>query len=113
MNLIGERKDPVKPQHKQSEYKSQQIPNMVQEFTGPYWMPDGNGGFAPCPMVLIEEELYRLLRITELSKAKNYHNVVVNLMRCHDLPCIHIGRQPAFPLYSIIDWIVTKSQKRG
>ena len=79
MNLIGERKDPVKPQHKQSEYKSQLGPKTVQDLNGPYWMPDGNSGFAPCPMVLIEEELVRFLRIPELSKARDYHNVDLSL----------------------------------
>lgn len=61
-------------------------------------MPNGK----PCPALLTEQELIEFLRIPEVSKAKEYRHVVANLKRVHDLPCIHIGRQPLYPLESVL-----------
>ena len=57
-------------------------------------LPDGNGTFKLCPNLLTENELIRFLRIPEISKAQNYHNVITHLKRYRNLPCIHICRQP-------------------
>ncbi len=72
-------------------------------------LPDGNGGWMPCPALLTEEELIQYLRIPEVSKAKDYGNVIAHLKRMHDLPCIHICRQPLYPLEAINNWIKNKS----
>jgi len=64
-----------------------------------------------CPLLLTEGELISLLRIPEVTKAKDYHNVVQNLMRMHDLPCIHIGKQPLFPIDAVRRWIIEKAKK--
>jgi len=71
----------------------------------PAVLPDGNGGFIPCPELLTEEELIRFLRISEVSQAKDHHNVVENLKRMHDLPRIHICGKPLYPLDAIRQWI--------
>ena len=68
-------------------------------------LPDGNGGFTPCPEIMTEDELIRLLRIPEISKARNYHNVIEHLKRFHDLPCIHICRQPLYLLGAVRQWV--------
>ena len=39
-------------------------------------MPDGNGGWQPCPPLLTEDDLIRFLRIPEISKAKDFGNVI-------------------------------------
>jgi hypothetical protein len=39
---------------------------------------------------MTEDELIAYLRIPEVSKSKDYHNVVENLKRMHQLPRIHI-----------------------
>lgn len=57
------------------------------------------------PDLLTEEELIVYLRIPEVSKAGDYHNVIANLKRMKDLPCIHISRQPLYPLEAIKAWI--------
>jgi hypothetical protein len=44
----------------------------------------------PCPELLTEEELIVFLRIPKISKSQDYHNVIENLKRMHDLPRIHI-----------------------
>ena len=53
-------------------------------------LPGPDGRWRPCPELLTEAELIEFLRIPEISKAKNYHNVIYNLKRFHDLPRIHI-----------------------
>ena len=68
-------------------------------------LPDGNGGFTPCPELLTEEELIRFLRIPEVSQAEDYHNVVENLKRMHGLPRIHLCGQPLYPLDAIRQWL--------
>ena len=74
-------------------------------------LPDGNGGFTPCPELLTEEELIRLLRIPEISKSGNYGNVIAHLKRVHNLPCIHICRQPLYPLKAISEWVESRAKK--
>ena len=71
-------------------------------------LPDGNGGFAPCPTLLTEDELIRFLRIPEISKAQDYRNVIAHLKRMHNLPCIHICSQPLYFLEDIYDWLRAK-----
>ena len=74
-------------------------------------LPDGNGQFIPCPELLTEEELIRFLRIPEISKAQDHHNVIAHLKRIHDLPCIHICRQPLYPIEAISQWIRDRLEK--
>ena len=68
-------------------------------------LPDGNGGFTPCPELLTEEELVRYLRIPEVSSAKDYRNVIENLKRMHDLPRLHVCGKPLYPLEALKQWI--------
>ena len=72
-------------------------------------LPDGNGGFMPCPELLTEEELVRYLRIPEVSGAKDYHNVIENLKRMHDLPRIHVCGKPLYPREALRQWIQEKT----
>ena len=78
-------------------------------------LPDGNGGSAPCPDLMTEPELIRYLRIPEISNANDYGNVIENLKRMQNLPCIHICKQPLYPLNSVRKWLddkLLKEQKR-
>jgi len=68
-------------------------------------LPDGNGGFIPCPELLTEEELILFLRIPEISNATDYSNVVENLKRMHDLPRIHICGKLLYPREAVKEWI--------
>jgi hypothetical protein len=68
-------------------------------------LPDGNGGFTPCPSLLTEAELIRFLRIPEVSKSKDFRNVIGHLKRYHRLPRIHICHQPLYPLQAVVQWI--------
>ncbi len=72
-------------------------------------LPDGNGGFTPCPELLTEDELINFLRIPEVSKADDYGNVIANLKRMHDLPRIHLCGKTLYPTREIMKWITEKS----
>jgi hypothetical protein len=68
--------------------------------------PSNNNLF---PDLLTEEELIEFLRIPQISTAKDHHNVIENLKRMHDLPCIHICRKPLYPTEAIRKWIEEKT----
>ena len=74
-------------------------------------LPGSNGQYQICPELLTEVELIEYLRIPEVSKAKDYHNVIDNLKRFHDLPRIHICGQPLYPREAIQEWIRDKTNK--
>jgi len=57
------------------------------------------------PDLMTEAELIEYLRIPELSKSENFHNVIANLKRMRDLPRIHICSKALFPLKAIRDWV--------
>lgn len=63
------------------------------------------------PLLLTEGELIGLLRIPEISSGQDYHNVVENLKRMHNLPCIHICKTPLYPYEAVRQWILDKVEK--
>ena len=67
----------------------------------------------PIPDLMTEEELVDYLRIPQISRAKDYHNVIENLKRMHDLPRVHISGKPLYPLKAVRDWIDKKTKERG
>ena len=62
-----------------------------------------------CRDLLTENELISFLRIPEVSKAADYHNVVENLKRMHGLPRVHICGKPLYPVEAIRKWIEGKT----
>jgi hypothetical protein len=79
------------------------------EVMTPVVLPDGNGGFVPCPELLTEEELILFLRIPNISNAKDYSNVIDHLKRMHCLPRIHICGKILYPTEAIKEWIRKKT----
>jgi len=65
------------------------------------------------PELMTETELMHFLRIPDVSPSANPHNVVENLKRFHHLPCIHIGRQPLYPLVAVRKWVEDKLAKEA
>ena len=65
------------------------------------------------PELMTETELMHFLRIPDVSPSANPHNVVENLKRFHLLPCIHISRQPLYPLAAVRRWVEEKLAKEG
>ena len=74
-------------------------------------MPEERGDLTTCPALMREKELIKFLRIPELTTAKDYSNVIANLRRMHDLPCIHICRQPLYPREAVLQWISDMVEK--
>jgi hypothetical protein len=71
-------------------------------------IPDGKGGVMPCPELMTEDELIRLLRVPEISKAKDYHGVIANLKRMHNLPRLHLCGKTLYPVREVTKWISEK-----
>lgn len=65
------------------------------------------------PELMTETELMQFLRIPDVSLDTNPHNVVDNLKRFHHLPCIHISRQPLYPLTAVRKWVEEKLAKEA
>ena len=84
--------------------------NRVSRLDDAYGFAYGHGGFTPCPELLTEKELIIFLRIPEVSKSKDYHNVIQNLKRMHDLPRVHICGKPLYPLEAIREWVKEKTE---
>ena len=63
------------------------------------------------PELMTEDELARFLRIPEVSNSTQLHNVVANLKRFHQLPCIHISKKPLYPLDAVRRWVEEKLAK--
>ena len=59
--------------------------------------------------LLTEKELIEFLRIPEVSRAADYHNVIENLKRMHGLPRIHICGKPLYPVGAIRKWVEEKT----
>lgn len=64
------------------------------------------------PELMTESELVRYLRIPEVSRSKDYRNVVENLKRVHGLPRVHICGKPLYPRKAIREWIEKKTTAR-
>jgi len=62
-----------------------------------------------CPELMTEAELIEFLRISEVSRATDTHNVVENLKRVHHLPRIHICGKPLYPREAIREWIRSRT----
>ena len=78
----------------------------------PFTLPNNYGDIDQNPNLMTEEELIKFLRIPQISKAKNYHNVITHLKRYRNLPCIHLCHQPLYPVQAILRWIEEKTQKK-
>ena len=59
----------------------------------------------PNPDLMTEAEVIEYLRIPEVSNAKNPGNVIENLKRAKDLPCIHISNKCLYPREAVKEWI--------
>ena len=65
------------------------------------------------PELMTETELMHFLRIPDVSHGANPRNVVENLKRFHQLPCIHISKRPLYPLGAVRRWVEDKLVKEG
>ena len=76
-------------------------------------LPTPDGKFIPCPSVMTEEELIRLLRIPEISNAKSHQNVIENLKRTRGLPRIRLCGKTVYLTDAVKAWLenhITRGQ---
>jgi hypothetical protein len=59
-------------------------------------LPDGNGGFTPCPAILTEEEAIRYLRL-DVRGPQNPAGTLKYYRDCGVLRAVRIGRQMRYP----------------
>jgi len=71
----------------------------------PAIISDGNGSFTLCPELMTEAELIRFLRIPEISRSKDPHNVIEQLKRFRALPRIRVCNKCLYPLQGVLQWI--------
>ncbi len=70
-------------------------------------LPDGR----PCPALMTEAEVVQFLRIPEVSKASDYHNVIEHLKRVRGFPRIRICGKPLYPLAAVLEWINKQAER--
>jgi len=63
------------------------------------------------PELLTEQELCDYLRIPEIANGQKQHNIIANLKRMRDLPCIHICRQPLYWLPAVRRWVEVQIER--
>jgi len=62
-------------------------------------------GLSNSSELMTEAEVIHFLRIPEISKSKDYHNVIEHLKRVRGLPRIHICRKALYPRKAILKWV--------
>lgn len=81
------------------------LPSEGNDLLGDPWEGNPNNSSE----LMTEAELVEYLRIPEVSKSKDYHNVIENLKRVHQLPRIHICGKPLYPRGAIKEWVKGKT----
>ena len=92
--------------HKKYMQKTENI--LDSSFLATAIMLRDDGTHTPCPSLMTEEELIMFLRIPQVTRSDDFHNVIAHLKRFHDLPCIHICGQPLYPSHALLEWIKAK-----
>lgn len=55
--------------------------------------------------LMTESEVIQFLKIPEISKSKDHHNVIEHLKKFRGLPRIHICRKALYPRKAILEWV--------
>lgn len=61
--------------------------------------------YIPTPELMTIDEVIIFLRISEISKSENPHQVIKNLIRFRNLPRLQICKTILFPKTAIMEWI--------
>ena len=61
--------------------------------------------------LMTEEEVLIFLRIPEISKSNNHHNVLEHLKRYRDLPRIPLCNKVLYPQAAVLEWIKQQTVK--
>jgi hypothetical protein len=74
-------------------------------------MPDGNGGYAPCPELLTEEETIRFLRL-DIEKDTDPVQTMKYYRDKGELIAIKVGRKNRYRRQDIEGFLALKSKKK-
>jgi len=66
---------------------------------------------APWPELMVEEELAAYLRLPAVSANAKPGNVIANLRRERDLPCLAISNRLVYPLELVREWVKEQAKK--
>jgi len=80
-------------------------------FVIPSVLPDGNGGFTPCPEVLTEAEAARYLRL-DLGGSSDPRQTLKYYRDKGELVAIRIGRKNRYRRQDLDDFLFKKSQEK-
>lgn len=58
-----------------------------------------------CFELMTESEVILFLRIPEVSKSQNHHNVIEHLKKYRGLPRIHICHKALYPRKAVLEWL--------
>ena len=84
---------------------------VIEQAAAPVILVNNPNPLPQYPELMTQEELIRYLRLPDVSSSTNYKDSIKYLVRIHELPCIHISRQPLYPLEGVRQWIVEKMKK--
>lgn len=79
----------------------------------PVVLPDGNGGFTPCPELLTEDEAVRYLRL-DIDDSSNPEQTLKYYRDKGELVAIRVGRKNRYRRQDLVNFLAHKSQiKQG
>ena len=79
-------------------------------FILPATLPDGNGGFTPCPELLTEEETIRYLRL-DIDGSADPVNTLTYYRNSRQLKAIKVGRKNRYRRQDLEKFLAWKSRK--
>ena len=85
--------------------------NNTDVFVIPSVLPDGNGGFTPCPEVLTEDEAIRYLRL-DLEVSSDPRQTLKYYRDKGELVAIRIGRKNRYRRRDLDDFLSIKSEAK-
>jgi hypothetical protein len=80
--------------------------------TAPAILPDGNGGFTPCPSLLTEAEVVRFLRLDLEDTGSEPTQTLKHYRDRGQLIAIRVGRNNRYRRQDVEDFLKKKSEEK-
>ena len=80
-------------------------------FSSPSVLPDGNGGFTPCPELLTETEAIRYLRL-DVDGSPNPLKTMEYYRNSGQLVAVKVGKKNRYRRQDLDDFLMRKSEKK-
>jgi len=103
----------MKTQGANKDRKQAEQPKVFPDLVMPAVLPDGNGGFMPCPELLTEDEAVRYLRL-DVDDSSNPEQTLKYYRDKGELVAIRVGRKNRYRRQDLVNFLAHKSQiKQG